>query len=128
MLSSVSSLPLRKTETKHIILTVYECKLHAKSIFRTTMDSINIRQMVTYIAKVATPRLTQGQIDFHYQYCWGSIKTVNLEGIVSELKGIQLRIDEEGETDWASGQHGKRDPLRTGEIPLGNKQKMDWEF
>jgi len=84
--------------------------------------------MVTYIAKVATPRLTQGQIDFHYQYRWGSIKTVNLEGIVSELKGIQLRIDEEGETDWASGQHGKRDPLRTGEIPLGNKQKMDWEF
>lgn len=91
------------------------------------MDSISIRQLVTYCAKVTSPRLTQGQVDYYYQYSWKALTSKTIQELVDEIKSIQDAVDREGEVRWAEGLN-KRDPLRVGEIPLGNKARMDWEW
>jgi len=92
------------------------------------MDSSSLRHITTYLAKVVAPRLTQGQIDFHYQYRWKGIEEMTVTSLAKELITVQTEIDRKGEDEWASEQEGKRDPLRKKEIPLGNKTKMDWEW
>jgi len=92
------------------------------------LNSVDIRQVVSYTAKVVAPRLTQGQVDFHFQYDWGIARVMTVGALALHLQSLQAEIDRTGEVEWAERQSGKRDPLRTGEIPLGNKQKMDWEW
>jgi len=91
-------------------------------------NSVDIRHIVSYTAKVVAPRLTQGQVDFHFQYNWGTIKVATINDLVLQLQNLQGEIDRLGEVEWADQYPGKRDPLRVNEIPLGNKQKMDWEW
>lgn len=91
------------------------------------MDTIVTRQVVSRIAKEVASGLTQGQVDYYFQYKWKTLHELKFIDLVTQLKNLEREVRRLGEKEWAATLE-RHDPLREGELAFAYKVKMDWEW
>lgn len=91
------------------------------------MDATQYRRVISRIAQEVAPGLTQGQVDYYFQYEWGKYANKSLAEVAALLKHLEKITLELGEEAWEAS-IDRRDPLRKGELAYSYKKKMDWEW
>lgn len=91
------------------------------------MDSVQCRHVISRIAQEVAPGLTQGQVDYYFQYKWKDYMSNSVVEIAAQLKILEKTVLELGEEAWETSLD-RRDPLRKGELAYSYKKKMDWEW